>query len=134
MYSPAGYSAKGNLTRKRSSHRPGIPEMKLPELLRSINTVAQTGGSAEHCESLAREIRAIADMVGWSMGPIDRQGLLLNRLAALQADLELRHAQTGDVAIAVLHDALTDLGRAIAGHDDDLDPGHSGDDDGEDFC
>jgi len=103
--------------------------MDLSELLREINTVAQTGGTARHCEALARQIYSFADMVGWSTGPIDPHGRLLERLALLQGDLELRHAQTQDTAIAALHDSLTDLGRAIARHDDDLDPDAGRDDD-----
>jgi hypothetical protein len=107
--------------------------MHLSELLRAINAVAQTGAPAGRCEALARQVQAIADMVGWSIGPIDPHGQLLDRLAALQGDLELRHAQTHDASLAVLHDALTDLGRAIARHDEDLCPGNNGNDEGDDF-
>lgn len=107
--------------------------MDLSELLREINMAAQTGASANHCEALAREVYRYADMVGWSTGPIDPRGLLLERLAALQDDLGVRYAQTRDVALAALHDSLTDLGRAIARHDEDLDPGNVGEDAGEGF-
>jgi hypothetical protein len=107
--------------------------MNLPELLRAINTVAQTGAPPATCEGLAREVHRFADMVGWATGPIDVHGQLLDRLAALQSDLELRYAQTRDAALAALHDSLTDLGRAIARHDEDLDPGHPAGDEGEDY-
>lgn len=108
--------------------------MKLPELLRAVSDVAQTGGTPEHCEGLAREAGRLADMVGWATGPIDATGQLLERLAALQEDLTRRHARTGDAGAALLHDALTDLGRAIARHDEQLDPGGADDDEGEDFA
>ena len=108
--------------------------MKLPELMRAVAAVAQTGGTAAHCEALAREAGRLADMVGWASGPIDPQGQLLERLATLQEDLSARNAQTGDAGIAMLHDALTVLGRAIARHDEQLDPEAAGEDEGEDFA
>ena len=108
--------------------------MKLPELLRAVSDVAQTGGAPEHCEGLAREAGRLADMVGWATGPIDPQGQLLERLAMLQEDLTARQARADDAGIAMLHDALTVLGRAIARHDEQLDPGSAGDDEGEDFA
>jgi len=111
----------------------GESPMSFAELLRAINTVAQTGGSSARCEELGREVYRFADMVGWATGPIDPKGLLLKRLAALQTNLELRYAQTREAAVAALHDSLTDLGRAIARHDDDLDPENEGSDEGEDF-
>jgi hypothetical protein len=94
--------------------------MQLPELLRAVHTLGQTGGTPAQCEALARQAMAFADMVGWASGPIDPEGALLSRLAALQSDLELRYAQTRSASIAAVHDSLTDLGRAIARHDDDL--------------
>jgi len=103
------------------------------ELLRAISVVAQTGGSPVHCESLARETERLADMVGWANGPIDADGQLLTRLAALQDDLRIRHTQASEPTLALLHDALTDLGRAIARHDADLDASNSSEDEGEDF-
>jgi len=108
--------------------------MKLPELMRAVSDVAQTGGTALHCEALAREAGRLADMVGWASGPIDPQGQLLERLATLQDDLSARNAQTGDAGIAMLHHALTVLGRAIARHDEQLDPESAGDDESEDFA
>jgi hypothetical protein len=109
--------------------------MKLPELMRAIGEVAQTGGTAADCEELAREAGRLADMVGWATGPIDPAGQLLERLATLQTDLTTRQAQTDDAGIALLQNALTGLGRAIARHDEQLDPGSAGDDDqGEDFA
>jgi hypothetical protein len=108
--------------------------MKLPELMRAVSDVAQTGATAAHCEALAREAGRLADMVGWANGPIDPQGQLLERLATLQEDLSARNAQTSDAGIAMLHDALTVLGRAIARHDEQLDPDSAGDDEGEDFA
>lgn len=107
--------------------------MKLTELLRAVDVVAQTGGSAVQCDVLARETAALADMVGWASGPIDTDGELLDRLAALQDDLVRRHAHTGEAALVLLHDTLTDLGRAIARHDQDLDATSAGGDDGEEF-
>jgi len=103
------------------------------ELLRAISTVAQTGGTPAQCEALAREAQRLADMVGWANGPIDTSGQFLERLAALQDDLSLRHAQNNEPTLKLLHDALTDLGRAIVRHDDDLASGGAGEDDGEDF-
>ncbi|BAV34691.1 hypothetical protein SCL_2414 [Sulfuricaulis limicola] len=108
--------------------------MKLPELMRAVGDVAQTGGTAAQCEGLAREAGRLADMVGWASGPIDPQGQLLERLATLQEDLDVRHAQSSDAGIAMLHDALTVLGRAIARHDEQLDPESAGEDEGEDFA
>ena len=108
--------------------------MKLPELMRAVSDVAQTGGTPARCEGLAREAGRLADMVGWAGGPIDPQGQLLERLATLQEDLNVRQARTNDAGIALLHDALTVLGRAIARHDEQLDPGSAGDDEGEDFA
>lgn len=105
--------------------------MTLPELLRAISNVAQTGATAQQCEALAREAQRFADMVGWAAGPIDPHGQLLDRLVALQTDLTLRHAQTNDASLALLHDLLTDLGRAIARHDEDLDTHRTGDEDDE---
>jgi hypothetical protein len=107
--------------------------MNVAELLRAIAAVAQTGASSRQCQALARETEALADMVGWAQGPIDRDGQLLDRLAALQDDLQRRHAQSGEPTVVLLHDALTDLGRAIARHDGDLDVRGAGDDEGEDF-
>jgi hypothetical protein len=107
--------------------------MQPSELLRAITAVAQTGGTPSQCEALARETEALADMVGWATGPIDASGQLLERVAALQDDLRLRHAQTSEPTLALLHDALTDLGRAIARHDGDLEAGGAGEDEGEDF-
>lgn len=106
--------------------------MQLPELLRAIHSLAQTGGTPAQCEGLARQAMALADMVGWATGPIDPDGALLDRLARLQSDLELRHAQTRSAVIAAVHDALTDLGRAIARHDDDLSGESLGDEGDED--
>ena len=103
--------------------------MQLTELLRAIGVVAETGGDAARCEALARETENLADMVGWADGPIDPGG---QWLAALQDNLQRRHAQGGDTVLIVLHDALTNLGRAIARHDDDLDARNvDGDDGGE---
>jgi hypothetical protein len=103
------------------------------ELLRAVSNVAQTGGTPAQCEALAREAERLADMVGWADGRIDASGQLLERLASLQDDLSLRHAQTNEPTLRLLHDALTGLGRAIARHDDDLDAGSAGEDEGEDF-
>lgn len=103
--------------------------MNLAELLRDITSAAQTGGAPARCEALARETQALADMVGWATGPIDPQGQWLDRLAALQEDLMLRHARTRDPTLALLHDSLTDLGRAIARHDEDLDARRTDDED-----
>lgn len=107
--------------------------MSLTELLRAVDVVAQTGGTSAHCEALAREAGALADMVGWANGPIDTSGKLLERLAVLQDDLRRRHVQTDEPALVLLHDTLTDLGRAIARHDEDLDGASPVDDESEDF-
>ncbi len=105
--------------------------MKFQELMRAIAAVAQTGGTPQHCEALAREAAGLADMVGWANGPIDAGGQLLERLATLQDDLRLRHARTEEPSLALLHDALADLGRAIARHDEDLDSSCTHDDEDE---
>lgn len=107
--------------------------MNFTELMRAINTVAQTGGSPAQCETLAREAQSLADMVGWAQGPIDPKGYILDRLAAVQDDLQVRHAQTNETALVLLHDTLTDLGRAIARHDRDIDSKGGGEDEGDDF-
>jgi hypothetical protein len=101
--------------------------VKLPELMRAVHDVAQTGGTAAQCEGLAREAIRLADMVGWSNGPIDPAGSLLERLAALQSDLMERFSRANDPGIAMLNDALTQLGAAIARHDDDLEGAAEGD-------
>jgi hypothetical protein len=108
--------------------------MSLTELLRAIGGIAQDGGMPAHCEALARETEAMADMVGWAQGPIDAEGRLLDRLAALQDELQRRHAQTHETQLVLLHDTLTDLGRAIALHDSDLDSHHDTREEGEDFA
>lgn len=107
--------------------------MNLADLLRAVNTVAQTGGNAAQCEALAREAENLADMVGWAQGPIDPQGQWLERLATLQDDLLVHYRNTNEVALLILNDTLTRLGRMIARHDSDLTSGHAGDDDSEDF-
>jgi hypothetical protein len=107
--------------------------MQLSELLRAISAVAQTGGTPAVYEALGREAERLADMVGWANGAIDPSGQLLERLASLQDDLSVRHAQTQETTLMLLHDALTGLGRAIARHDEDLNRSAEGDEDGEDL-
>ena len=107
--------------------------MQPSELLRAISTVAQAGGTPAQCETLAHATARLADMVGWASGPIDAGGRLLERLAALQDDLRLRHAHSGEPSLKLLHDALADLGRAIVRHDEDLAADGAGEDEGEDF-
>jgi hypothetical protein len=102
--------------------------------MRAIGAVAQSGGTPVECEALARAAGRLADMVGWAGGPIDPKGQWLERLALLQDDLSLRHTQTSDSGIAMLQDALTSLGRAIARHDEQLDPDNADEDEGEDFA
>jgi len=134
MCSQAAFSRTASSIGTRSSrYGDAMSVMRLPELLRAINTVAQTGADSVRCEALAREVYAFVDMVGWATGPIDPHGQLLDRLATLQGDLGLRFAQAQDAALAALHDSLTDLGRAIVQHDADLDPSDSGDEEGDDF-
>jgi len=99
----------------------GAPVLNLVALLREISTVAQVGGPAARCEALVRETESFADMVGWATGPIDPHGQLLDRLASLQDDLRIQYDRDPEPALALLHDALTDLGRAIAQHDQDVD-------------
>ena len=106
--------------------------MNLTELLRAVSAVAEAGGTPAHTEALVRETQALADMVGWATGPIDPQGQWLDRLAALQADLKLRFDQNREPLMALLHDSLTDLGRAIARHDEDLEAGSGADNEDED--
>jgi hypothetical protein len=107
--------------------------MSLTELLRAVGDVAQRDAPAAQCETLARESERLADMVGWASGPIDPHGQLLGRLATLQADLTLRQGHTSEASLALLQNALTELGRAIARHDEQLDPSSASEDDGEDF-
>jgi hypothetical protein len=108
--------------------------MSLMELLQTIERVAQTGGTPAQCEALAREVEAMADMVGWAHGRIDADGRLLDRLAAMQDDLQRRQAQIQSNSLVLLHDTLTDLGRAIAQHDDDFDSDQDIEEEGEDFA
>lgn len=103
--------------------------MTISELLRTISAVVESGTPTVRCEALARETEALADMVGWAIGPIDPRGELLDRLAALQTDLAAQHARTPDAAVALLHDALTDLGRAVARHDEDIEARRTEDED-----
>lgn len=107
--------------------------MKLDDLFRAVNTVAQTGGSAAQCEALAREAENLADMVGWAQAEIDPQGHFLDRLAKLQGDIQERFNQTQDGALVILNDKLTRLGQAIARHDDDLTAGSDAEEDSEDL-
>lgn len=107
--------------------------MKLSELMRAVGEVAQSGGTTGRCEELAREAQRLADMVGWATGPIDPGGQLLERLAALQDDLIARHAKLGEEHVLMLHNAFTELGRAISRHDEQLDPDSAGEDEGEGF-
>jgi hypothetical protein len=106
--------------------------VNLTELLREVSHVAETGGTPARIEALVRETQALADMVGWASGPIDPQGEWLGRLAALQDDLKQRHAQNHDPVLVMLHDSLTDLGRAIGRHDEDLDASSGANDVDED--
>lgn len=107
--------------------------MQLAELFRAVATIAQNGAPTRQCEALAREAENLADMVGWANGPIDPQGDWLSRLAALQDDLQIRHAQSGDAALVALNESLSRLGQAIARHDTDLEGDDDRTDDGEDF-
>ena len=107
--------------------------MKLEELFRAVNTLAQTGSSAAQCETLAREAENLADMVGWAQGEIDPQGQLLDRLARLQSDVQERYNCTHELALTILNDSLSRLGQAIARHDDDLTAASDAEDDSEDF-
>lgn len=106
--------------------------MNLTELLRAVSVVAETGGTPARNEALVRETQALADLVGWASGPIDPQGVWLNRLATLQDDLKQRHAQNHDPVLVLLHDSLADLGLAIARHDEDLDASSGANDEDED--
>ena len=105
--------------------------MKLDELFRAVNTVAQNGGTPVQCETLAREAENFADMVGWAQGEIDPQGQLLDRLAQLQSDIQTRFTRTNELALTLLNDSLTRLGQAIARHDDDLTAGSDAEDHNE---
>ncbi len=109
--------------------------MTLAQLLRAVSALAESGGSGPQYETLAREAEGLADMVGWANGPIDPLGQWLERLSALQDDLQHRHAQASAPEILLLNDRLTRLGQAIAQHDRDLDAGEAGEgtDEGEDF-
>lgn len=107
--------------------------MKLPELLRAVSALAETGGSVQQYEALTAAAENLVNMVDWAGGPIDPKGQWLSRLAVLQDDLQCRHAQMSDPAIVVLNDTLTKLGRAIAQHDSEYEAGKSGDEEGEDF-
>ncbi|MDX2288745.1 MAG: hypothetical protein NW217_07980 [Hyphomicrobiaceae bacterium] len=106
----------------------------LSELMQAVDQVAQSGGTIGHCEELAREAQRLADMVGWATRPIDAGGQLLERLAALQDGLDARHASSGEAHVMMLHNAFTDLGQAIARHDEQLNPNYAGGDEGEDFA
>jgi hypothetical protein len=107
--------------------------MNLAQLLRAVSTLAETGGSGQQYETLARAAENLADMVGWANGLIDPGGQWIDRLAALQDDLQQRDAGTNEPAIALLNDRLTRLGQAIVRHDGDLEARGSGEDEGEDF-
>ncbi|OGI59261.1 MAG: hypothetical protein A2V58_05620 [Candidatus Muproteobacteria bacterium RBG_19FT_COMBO_61_10] len=109
--------------------------MTLAQLFRAVSTLAETGGSGRQYEALARQAESLADMVGWANGPIDPLGQWLERLSALQDDLQQRHAQSGEPEIPLLNDRLARLGQAIAQHDRDLASGATGEDtgEGEDF-
>lgn len=70
----------------------------------------------------------LADMVSWAPGPIDPDGLFIERLQTLQGTLRARHEQLPDSGVAALHDALAELHAAIARHDGDLTAGDPADD------
>lgn len=67
----------------------------------------------------------MADMTGWAVGPIDPHGRISAAFEMLKVQARARFEETQDAYVAQLHDALGDLLKAIATHDDDLDPqGH----------
>lgn len=107
--------------------------MTLAQLLRAVSALAETGGSGRHYETLARQADGLADMVGWANGPIDPLGQWLERLSALQDDLQQRYAHSGEPGITLLNDRLTRLGQAIAQHDGDVEAGAADGDEGEDY-
>ena len=107
--------------------------MKLPELLRAVSALAETGGSEQQYADLTSAADNLVNMVDWAGGPIDPGGQWLSRLSVLQDDLQYRQAKVNDPAIELLYDTLTKLGRAIAQHDAEYEAGKAGDDEGEDF-
>jgi ABC-type Zn uptake system ZnuABC Zn-binding protein ZnuA len=107
--------------------------MKLAELLRAVNSLIQTGGEAHQYEALAATAERLADMVVWASEPIDPSGQWLNRLSSLQDDLQQVANNKQLPVLMILHDSLTQLGRAISQHDEDIVNGGSGEDDDEYF-
>ena len=107
--------------------------MKLAELLNAVNSLIQTGGAPQQYEALAVAAERLADMVMWAVEPIDPTGQWLDRLSALQDDLQHVTITNHEPALLTLHDSLTQLGRAISQHDDNIVNGGSGEDDDEYF-
>jgi len=96
--------------------------MNLSELHASISkALAQAPGGAP-LHGLAVEAERMADMTGWAIGPIDPQGRIAAAFELLKLQARVRFEETQSPEVAQLHDALGDLLKAIASHDDDLDP------------
>ena len=96
--------------------------MNLNELYAAISkALAQTSETAP-LHGLAVEAERMADMTGWATGPIDPQGRVAAAFGLLKVQARVRFDETQSPEMAQLHDALGDLIKAIASHDDDLDP------------
>lgn len=105
--------------------------MTIAELMRDVVAVLQTDGPPMRYAELARHAQALADMVGWAAGVIDRDGRLNEHLDALQQKLRQRYEQLPKEELAELHDALGDMRNAIVRHDRDFEIAREDDEDGE---
>ncbi len=102
--------------------------MTIAELMRDVVAALQADGPAMRYAELARHAEALADMVSWAAGVIDRDGRLNEHLDALQQSLRQRYEQLPKEELAVLHDALGDVRNAIVRHDRDLEIAREDDD------
>lgn len=96
--------------------------MNLNELLAASRDALMQPSTDASLASLALEAERMADMTGWSIGPIDPQGKIAAAFAVLKQQARQRFEETQNQDIAQLHDALAELISAIVRHDDDLRP------------
>lgn len=96
--------------------------MNLNELHAAVSKALAQVSDSTPLRGLAIELERMADMTGWAIGPIDPQGRVAAAFELLKVQARVRFDESQNPEMAQLHDALGDLLRAIARHDDDLNP------------